>query len=78
MKYIATRLRAPNDRNGNPRRLFLVVSTKDGNLVGVHDEGYKGRDCVPTEYREAARMAYTVDIGASEYKEWLKRGAHLP
>lgn len=34
-------LNAGNDRNGNPRRLFLVLHPERG-IVGTADEGYSG------------------------------------
>ena len=34
-------LRAPNDSNGNPRRLYLGINDV-GVVVRVHDEGYAG------------------------------------
>lgn len=32
-------VKAPNDSNGNPRRLFLVVT---GGQVTAYDEGFRG------------------------------------
>jgi len=39
---IALHLDAGHDRNGNPRRCFLVLGP-DGSTVAVVDEGYRGR-----------------------------------
>lgn len=68
-------LRAPNDRNGNPRRLYVFYKTdEDGDtqgyasLVRVHDEGYAGR---PLHLLEGAIELPSVGISASEYRDWL-------
>ncbi len=54
---------APNDRNGNPRRVSVQVSRD--RVVDTNDHGYSGppRDYGP----EALRVA----VSASEYREFL-------
>ena len=39
---VALHLSTTNDTNGNPRRLYVFL-TDTGQVVGVKDEGYKGR-----------------------------------
>lgn len=65
-------LRAPNDRNGNPRRLFVAYSYSV-QPVRVYDEGYTG---VPEDLREV-RAALTVDVSVTEYRRFLRIGADL-
>lgn len=61
-------IKAPNDSNGNPRRLYLVYSTETGRLVSVYDEGYGGR---PAALRGVVELP-PIEVSASEYKAWLR------
>ena len=42
MNYCHVVLRAPNDVNGNPRRLSLLVRLDAGGIQDVIDHGYRG------------------------------------
>lgn len=68
--YSTVRLAAPNDSNGNPRRLFL--SMKGGEPVGVFDEGFEGKAAIPDQKMRDAWQGITIAVPASEYREWLK------
>lgn len=59
-----------NDRNGNPRRLYVLVS--DGQRVAVWDEGYQGHHAVPGIWRDAAYNAERIDIPPKLYRELLR------
>ena len=73
--------RATNDSNGNPRRLYVGWRTRCehgarwGEIVAVHDEGYRGRPgtlngayeltpatITPGDYREMIRHADAAGI----------------
>ena len=66
-------LRATNDKNGNPRRGWLFINQ----LPGYRDthvfvnEGYKGIDSVPAEWRPIALHATGLNVTLREYKRWL-------
>ena len=60
-----------NDRNGNPRRLFVLID--EGQRVAVWDEGYLGHHAVPGVWREAAYNAERLDIKPYLYYELLRR-----
>lgn len=62
-------LRANNDANGNPRRIYLVLRP-DGSR-GVYDEGYDGIGCVPKADQVNAREM-TLDIEGKQYRELLR------
>jgi hypothetical protein len=64
-----------NDRNGNPRRLYVLCL--DNQRVAVWDEGYKGSDAVPGPFREAAYQAERIDIRPGLYNE-LRRELPSP
>ena len=61
------RLRADNDPNGNPQRLWIVydVSTDGaGDEVEVYDEAYRGK---PREALAGMIELPSVDISKSDY-----------
>ena len=66
-------LRAPHDRNGNPRRLWIIYEVPKGKgpgdiaVVGVIDEGYRGRP-------DVARVPElpNMNITATEYRDWKR------
>jgi len=43
------RLNAGNDRNGNPRRVFVEIAK--GEIIDSWDEGYAGSRAIPTRKR---------------------------
>ncbi len=57
-------LRAVNDINGNPRRLFVLL--ENGIVKRVVDEGYRG---IPREFINYPIVA--VDVTPTEYRKWL-------
>ena len=63
-------LAASNDRNGNPRRLFLIVDT-DGNIVEAIDEGYNGTSAYELKYPDAKLVTW-MNVPVSEYNTYLK------
>jgi hypothetical protein len=64
-----------NDRNGNPRRLYVLVS--DGKRIAAWDEGHAGHHAVPGIWRDAAYNAERVDIKPGLYNE-LRRELPSP
>lgn len=79
----AIHIKADNDRNGNPRRLFLMCS-QHGPVVAV-DEGYSGEGAMEQAFADGrtsvGRLPVVADIHVqpAEYKRILKRyPAELP
>jgi hypothetical protein len=71
--FIIQHVKAPNDRNGNPRRCYVVYGDIVGDLLAVYDEGYQGRHAMPEFVREGFNMwLEPVNVSASEYKRFLK------
>ncbi len=58
-------LKAKNDRNGNPRRLFVDV--ENGSPAAIVSEGYGG---TPEAYRGLPMIE--VNITTEEYYNWLR------
>ncbi len=69
MRQIILHLKARNDINGNPRRLYLPLD-KLGNIVNVIDEGYRGESVLP--YGSDGRTIISINVSVSEYKKWIK------
>lgn len=78
MGNIALHLDAGHDRNGNPKRLVMVLDEK-GDIVHVEDEGYIGIQGVLRKAGFAdAAPGPRIEIPAKEYKaildEWDEAG----
>lgn len=59
---------APNDRNGNPRRAFVVLF--DDGVHAYFDEGYAGAAALPADYRPC--VSWTVNVSAGELRRWQR------
>ena len=68
MNKIVLYLKAPNDINGNPKRLFVV--TDKGIIEKVIVENYNG---MPEELKDLPRIC--IAITAGEYRRWRKRAS---
>jgi hypothetical protein len=68
---IAIWLNAGNDANGNPRRLYVVVTTT-GVVEGVYDEGYYGRQAV-LEPHPGIEIVGQFMITPGQYRELKKQ-----
>ena len=69
------RLKADNDRNGNPRRLIVTYDLATGGVLRVIDEGYAGYG--RTRLAEEGIPADAIElpsgnVSASEYGSWLR------
>ncbi len=67
MPRLCQHLRAPQDPNGNPQRLYVVYNM-DGEVLEVIDEGYRG---LPKELRDLKHLP-DVNITRSDYHEWKR------
>jgi hypothetical protein len=67
---IALHLNAGHDRNGNPRRLWVVLNA-DGDIAAVFDEGYNGTGELIQHFPKAI-IALELDITPEQYKSLLK------
>ncbi len=68
-KVFAVKINAGNDRNGNPRRGWLVY-TRDGVSLGFADEGYSGRQALTSLFPNAVELA-VVPTTPKAYKTAL-------
>lgn len=63
---VVLHLRAKNDTNGNPQRLWMIVSD-EGQILDVIDEGYSN---LPEKYRYLPDI--TIDLKQGTYRDTLR------
>lgn len=66
-KVMAIKIRADNDRNGNPRRGWLIY-TREGDFLGFIDEGYGGRQAMTSLFPKAVELA-SIPVQPKTYNE---------
>ncbi len=84
---IMQQLKAPNDANGNPRRLYVFYGRGTGTLIGIHDEGYAGKprakagidileldgfEIIAAKYRELKRRIPELLVSCMLYENFIK------
>jgi len=63
-------LNAGNDRNGNPRRVYVLLG--NGHVKGVWNEGYAGIQAVPSDIRDGHPFPPSFRTTPAQYRELLK------
>lgn len=69
--HVYLHLDAGNDRNGNPRRMFLVFETATGSPVAAVDEGYSG-DTVSRLFPGAIKLGDRIPTTPNTHRDWLR------
>ena len=59
-------LNAKNDRNGNPRRVSLMID--DGEVIDIFDHGYRGE---PRAMDGWPYAALSVQCTLTDYRSWV-------
>lgn len=67
---IAVKMNAGNDRNGNPRRVYVILNDR-ADIVGTHDEGYAGDHGFRQAFPDVP-IGPTFAITPGEYRELVK------
>jgi len=67
---------APNDSNGNPRRLWAAF-TPAGQLLNAWDEGYAGSDAIPAAICHKAATCYAIPVSAATYRAMLRHARQV-
>lgn len=62
-------LRAKNDRNGNPQRLYMVLGAK-GRVLDVIDEGYSGSGAYSEKWGRLPEIP--INLAQGEYRRTLR------
>lgn len=68
-------LTAPNDRNGNPNRVYVALS--GNHVIAVYNEGYQGYHAVPDELCHLAKSAPSIKTSAGEVRRFRAIGNSL-
>jgi hypothetical protein len=69
-RRVAIKLAAPNDVNGNPRRLYAAIGP--GGMLTVTEEGYLGDEAARQAFGPNVVIGETVNIPPSEYNRLRK------
>ena len=74
---VAVRIKADNDRSGNPQRGWLVYKAPKGehlggDFLGFVDEGYGGQSALREAFPRAREVAW-VPTSAAFYRECMNR-----
>lgn len=72
-RFFADHLAAPNDRNGNPVRAYLIRHLCTGDVCAVYGEDYGGWNSVPEPIRRrciAPRVRFNMP--AREVRKWVR------
>lgn len=67
---LAIHICAPNDANGNPQRLFAVLSGDE--VIDVVDEGYLGEQALREAGHTCLVVNTRINVSAGEYRRWLE------
>jgi hypothetical protein len=68
--------RAKNDRNGNPRRVFVALD-ESGHVLAADDEGYAGSPGWVRECHGRGLWELPLDVTPGQYRELRKLGAAI-
>lgn len=72
LPYILIHMCAQNDKNGNPRRCYVIYNAHNGTIFDVYDEGYSGIGAVPDEIRARALRLQPVQVTTAQYRIFMK------
>ena len=72
---ITVKINAGHDVNGNPRRGWMVLQCRTGDMIDFVDEGYEGRSAL--KKHEHAARGPEIDVTPKMYRE-LKKGTFKP
>lgn len=67
----AIKLDAGRDRNGNPKRIFVVFNA-GGEVMDAVDEGYAGNHALIFKYPQAYFDGEVIKTTKKEYRRFLK------
>lgn len=71
MALCTIKLNAGHDRNGNPRRCFVVIRNCSG-IVKVYDEGYRGINAITNHHHRQAFGGIEFNVSAGDYRNMLR------
>ena len=69
---IAIHINAGQDRNGNPKRGWIIASS-EGEFIDFVDEGFEGTGALRNSAFSAAKPTPTIDVVPAVYKDAMKQ-----
>ena len=69
---IAIHINAGRNRNGNPKRGWIIVN-EEGEFIDFVDEGYQGTGALQTSAFGAAKPTPTIDVVPSVYRDAMRQ-----
>jgi hypothetical protein len=69
---IAIHINAGRDRNGNPKRGWIIANS-DGEFIDFVDEGFGGTGALRTSAFSQAKPTPTIDVVPSVYRDAMKQ-----
>jgi hypothetical protein len=66
---IKFKVNAGNDTNGNPRRGWVILSSRTGELEGFVDEGYRGTGALDVRGHKEVPGNLEIEVKPSVYRE---------
>jgi hypothetical protein len=70
-RFLIDHVCAPNDRNGNPRRCYLVRHMPTGWILAAYDEGYDGYSATPDAIRRESAAGLCFNVSVKFYRDTL-------
>jgi hypothetical protein len=74
--WLAIKVNAGHDTNGNPRRGWAAINCRSGDMVDFVDEGYTGRASLTRKYPRAVEGP-VFQVTPGEYRDLKKFGREL-
>ena len=69
---IAIHINAGNDRNGNPKRGWIIADS-EGQFIDFVDEGYAGAGALRTSAFSSAKPTPTIDVQPAVYRDAMRQ-----
>lgn len=69
---IAIHINAGNDRNGNPKRGWIIAND-DGEFIDFVDEGFQGQGALKTSAFSTAKPTPTIDVVPAVYRDAMEQ-----
>ena len=76
-KYVALLLTAPHDRNGNPRKVWVVLDHW-GQTIGAWVTSYGATRDLPEGIRSEIGVVTHLGITLSAYRGWVREADRTP
>lgn len=70
-RWVAVKINAGHDTNGNPRRGWIILDGRTGDMLDFVDEGYRGSSALSRTYPDAV-ICLELAVTPGQYRELRK------